>query len=407
MAEIKTRTGQGWIISLFLLVLSLLASLLLTEGLLRLAGAAGLVDLTPTLQDLALSAESLVVLPDELESELNPAAGDEERPLYIRDPVLNHRMAPNWSGYFPEEMVEQVGRSQVPIQTNSLGLRGPEVALAKPESLFRILILGDSVTFGWGVRQEDTYASQLAGLLALLKPGQRFEVINAGVSGYGTWQQLLWLQSVGLQLDPDLVVVQVHLNDAADNLWGGWAWQADGSIAPIDTSRAEGRAVRNTAGAGRLGFWLGQHSELYRLVRRLATAREATGSGGGASCEDNWNVDQQQVCWETTEALLSGLRAVAAQHDALVVLLLSPMHWQVEDGIQDPRSWVDNTLYQQKLAAFAGQQGLPVIDPLAALRSAYAGGQDLFLNVGHPNEAGQRILAQELYSGLARAGLLP
>ena len=176
------------------------------------------VDLSPSLAEVAV--------PGQLEDQVDVgAASGNGGPLYVGDTVLHHRMAANWSGFFPEEIVQEVGRSEVPIRTNSLGLRSPEVTLAKPPDTFRILVLGDSVTFGWSLRGEDTYASQLASLLATLRPNQRVEVINAGVSGYGTWQELRWLQETGLALEPDVIIVQAHLNDAADNLWGTLGWQ--------------------------------------------------------------------------------------------------------------------------------------------------------------------------------------
>ena len=361
--------------SLLVVLISLALALLLAEGMVRLADSLGVVDLSPSLAE--------VVVPGQLEDqvEVGPAS-DNGGPLYVGDPVLHHRMVANWSGFFPEEIVQQVGRAEVPIRTNSLGLRSPEVTLAKPPDTFRILVLGDSVTFGWSLRGEDTYASQLASLLATLRPNQRVEVINAGVSGYGTWQELRWLQETGLTLDPDVIIVQVHLNDAADNLWGTLGWQAGSES------------------------WLVRTSMLARLVSRLSSAGQV--GSGDAPCVTDWKVDADQVCWQRTEELLNEIQRAASARGAALVLMPTPMRWQVDPEVRDPRAWVDATRYQDVLAGYGQQHGWIVVDPLPAIRAATSTtDKSLFLDVGHPDEAGQRILAQELYSALSQGGLLP
>jgi lysophospholipase L1-like esterase len=362
-----------WLTTAAMLLLSLLVALLLAEGLVRLANGLGLVDLSASLAELPAAGGDEAV-------QLNAADG--EQPLYISDPSLHHRMAANWNGFFPEEIVQDVGRSQVPIRTNSLGLRSAELAEPKPADLLRILALGDSVTFGWGLRGEDSYPSQLASLLATLRPQQRFEVVNAGVSGYGPWQQVRWLEQTGLDLQPDVVVVQMHLNDAADDLWGALGQQS-----------------------GQQG-WLAQRSLLVRLAQRVLGSAAPASS---APCADDWKVGVDEVCWQRTEGFLDELHRAAAADGAVTVLMPSPMRWQVEPGVRDSRAWVDAARYQEALREYAERSGWLFIDPLPAFRKSQAEnqGQTLFLDVGHPNETGQRLMAQELYSALNQAGALP
>ena len=374
-ATTKKKPRRSIVRSLLVVLTSLVLAFLLAEGMVRLADALDLVDLSPSLAE--------VTVPGQLEDQVDlGAASGTGGPLYVGDPVLHHRMAANWSGFFPEEIVQEVGRAEVPIRTNSLGLRSPEITLAKPRDTFRILVLGDSVTFGWSLRGEDTYASQLASLLATLRPNQRVEVINAGVSGYGTWQELRWLQETGLALDPDVIIVQTHLNDAADNLWGTLGWQ----------QRSES--------------WLVRTSMLARLVSRVSSTRQV--GSGDAPCVTDWKVDADQVCWQGTEVLLSEIQREASERGAALVLMPSPMRWQVDAEVRDPRAWVDATRYQDVLAGYGRQHGWVVVDPLPAIRAATSSNdKSLFLDVGHPDEAGQRIRAQELYIVLSQGGLLP
>lgn len=352
--------------TLGVLLLSLLCGLLLAEGVVRIADRLGLVSLQASLADLPVTTSS-----DEA-AQMDTANGD--RPLHIADTRLHHRMAPNWTGEFPAELMQALDRGNAPIRTNSLGLRSAEIMQPKPAGVVRIVALGDSVTFGWGLRAEDAYPSQLAGLLATLRPDQRYEVINAGVSGYGTWQELRWLQTDGLALQPDIIVVQVHLNDAADNLWGAIGGQSNGQS------------------------WPARHSLLARLVQRVL---DNTPTDNTQPCAADWKVGVERVCWADTEALLDDLHAMATGAKARVVLLPAPMRWQVEAGVRDARAWVTATQYQEVLRRYAAENGWLFADPLPAFMQAAAGGQALFVDVGHPNEAGQRLLAQAVYSAIS------
>jgi hypothetical protein len=99
------------------------------------------------------------------------------------------------------------------LRTNSLGLRGPEVAREKPPGTFRVLLLGDSVAFGWGVDDEVTFARRLEAEWNAAAPKQRLEVINTGHPMYDSNQEEATLRELGLSLQPDLVVLVYVVND--------------------------------------------------------------------------------------------------------------------------------------------------------------------------------------------------
>jgi hypothetical protein len=88
------------------------------------------------------------------------------------------------------------------VNSNSQGVRGRrEYASPKPAGLTRMLVFGDSFTFGDEVSDDETYAADLERML----PG--VEVINLGVHGYGQDQMLLYLRQVVAQYEPDLVLL--------------------------------------------------------------------------------------------------------------------------------------------------------------------------------------------------------
>ena len=98
---------------------------------------------------------------------------------------------------------------------NSQGLRGPERPRERlPDRGPRIVCVGDSHTFGTGVAEQETWPARLAAALAA-RGCPRVEVLNAGVPGFDTAQEAVWLERAGLVHAPDLVLLQYFVNDTA------------------------------------------------------------------------------------------------------------------------------------------------------------------------------------------------
>lgn len=96
-------------------------------------------------------------------------------------------------------------RTGVPVEyrINSKGLRDSETTYEKPSDTFRIAVIGDSRSFGFGVPIEKHFSRLLEGYF------RNVEVINLGVSGFGVDQELLMLRREGFKYDPDLVIAYV------------------------------------------------------------------------------------------------------------------------------------------------------------------------------------------------------
>ena len=100
-----------------------------------------------------------------------------------------------------------------PLRTNADGFRGPVVPPARTRPAVRVVGLGDSVMFGWGVSEEDSYLSRLAPLLEATSAGVAWEVVNTAVPGYNTVMEVATLEAKGLRFDPDLVILNFVGND--------------------------------------------------------------------------------------------------------------------------------------------------------------------------------------------------
>ena len=129
-----------------------------------------------------------------------PGFGD----LLRMDSLLQYRFRSGLNG------VHLAGRSltqpvEFTVNTNALGLRGPKVHAGHGH--FRILVIGDSCTFGVGVNDEETYPARLQGLLNAPDPsGEKFEVLNAGVPGYTAMYGARYLAKRGMALEPGMVI---------------------------------------------------------------------------------------------------------------------------------------------------------------------------------------------------------
>ncbi len=143
-----------------------------------------------------------------LEAELADAS-----PWFAEDPILRHRFRP---GVWQAPQVWGWAGAPFRFSINRQGLRGPELAVPKPEGMFRILCLGGSTTFGTGCPADSlSYPARLEQALRRRFPGRPLEVLNAGVPGYTTAESLLWLRELVEPLRPDLVVVYHAVNDLA------------------------------------------------------------------------------------------------------------------------------------------------------------------------------------------------
>ncbi len=102
----------------------------------------------------------------------------------------------------------------VRITTNTLGLRADrEYMIPKPRSVKRILVLGDSITMGWGVDFSDTFAQILETKLnKYYKENSSFEVINGGVGNYNSLCELATLKKL-MKLEPDIIILAYYIND--------------------------------------------------------------------------------------------------------------------------------------------------------------------------------------------------
>jgi len=276
--------------------------------------------------------------------------------------------ATNPRGYFDEN-------NGITYNINSHGLHGPEVDIKKPEGTFRILGIGDSFTFGQGVKETDTFLRRLEhSLNASSRVAKQVEVLNVGVLGYNTRDEVVYLEHQWLEYDPDLVIISFYLNDAYSDytflnngqglgVYGlpqGWAKYSF----LLDLVRHTYRAKQTQ-----------KKLEKYYRQHYFSDARETLEHPGAL-----------EVDWTVSRAALSHAVELSRQHGFRVALVIFPEFYHLDDRY--PFAEIHELVRDEATAL-----SMPVLD----LMTIYRGKVDRELWVHpsdhHPNERAHALAA--------------
>lgn len=152
------------------------------------------------------------------------------------------------------------------FETNAQGFRNrKDFDYDKPDGVLRILSLGDSHTQGYEVRQDFTYSAVMERYLN--ERGYKAEVLNTGVSGFSTAEQLAFLENEGVKYDPDFVVVGFYANDFEDNIKAGlFRLDENGALSVEKTEHIPGVKIQNAIYSVPMVAWLGENSYFYSVL---------------------------------------------------------------------------------------------------------------------------------------------
>jgi hypothetical protein len=301
------------------------------------------------------------------------------------------------------------------VTFNSAGMRDKEHSVMKQPGVFRILLLGDSFMEALQVPFEASLPALVERSLEQ-RTGRRIEVINAGVGGWGTDDELRYLTSYGLKYRPDLVVVAMTLhNDISDNLRHDWHRVEDGAL--VDQPRMPMSFLDYQV--MQLKAYLATRFQTYQLWRRVRHGSEIRQAGNQLHSHvvQLFEMPTPEPITEgvaLTDLLLRQVQAVARESGAQVVLVLLPIRYQLSDstfaefvrGAGVPQTAMQIDKPQQMITPFADSLGIPVIDLLPRFRQWTADSTaPLYLEWdGHWNEAGHRLAAAVVSDGLVKVG---
>ncbi len=291
----------------------------------------------------------------------------------------------------------RLGQRDVLIRTNSLGYRNPEIG-EKKEGQERVLFLGDSITFGDWLHEEETFVRRVEELS--LSGGRRLETINAAVGAVGLANELAILLETGLQTAPDVVVLDFYLNDA----------QPSPGIRVLETPAflAGSHLVRHLYQA--LSFYFldpevseeRRISEVERQIWRKDIQRNFPPGPGDPLTEPqgfnreirkrfwDWGSAWTTGAWERMRPLFRELKRQAEVHDFQLLIVGFPVRLQVEaEFVYDHP--------QRELERVAAEIDVPLLDLLPVVRERYrASSAELFFDHCHHTPHGNAVVAEAI-----------
>ncbi len=303
------------------------------------------------------------------------------QPLWESDPVLHYKHRPNAVSYWGREPDAKK------IRIKSLGLYDDEFPVTKPSGELRGLIIGDSIVMGHRVTSAESFANRLEKVLAGSVPGYAsYQVINAGVQGYSTFQYREVLER-SLRFAPDFVVVCFCMNDVSEpyivnRKYGGSGQDYHGVY---QVSDAWLDWLVNRTGFGNLAVKIrGQ------MVRKRAIARYqiygVKKMARGSRTEPVF-ID----AWRSALADLSAMYERCRAAGIPIALVICSHRFQIgEPALQEP---------QKILIEHAQSSGIPVLDLTAAIDSSVARGvaiDELFMDEDHYTVNGHIYVARAL-----------
>ncbi|MEM7309717.1 MAG: SGNH/GDSL hydrolase family protein [Planctomycetota bacterium] len=261
------------------------------------------------------------------------------------------------------------------VSTDSRGCRGPARDGAKAEATKRMLFLGDSVVFGWGVSDEDTF-------VALVEPELRaktdaaWETVNLGHMMYDTTQELAALEEVGFLYEPDVVVLVFVDNDIVLTR-GILEGQARDPLEDPNVSEDAKRILRMSTRLAKLGRYLPYTAALLQYHYIQSHPVSQTGSTEHA-VELGLDVE---AGWEACRQALTRIRALCEERGVPFFVL--------------------DYYTQDMLREFCAESGIPY-GSIAFTDEETATGIRNSDSDAHANENGHRILTGHIVRELER-----
>lgn len=322
--------------------------------------------------------------------------------------------------------------SEVDISINSLGLRDYEYPHKKPKNVFRVLVLGDSFSEAFQVPLEKSFTKQMELFLNSGQSNQyaKIEVINTGVSGYGTDNEFLFFQSEGYKYQPDVVLLAFCIcNDVRNNGHELEKLSAGGDRKPYFIFEENGMVLKNYPFERDGNILTKFKLFLNRNVRSYAFLRETwdrmkyqkrVGRIGmpldlhlyGEQYSQDW-----ENAWLVTKGLIQRLEIEAKKSGAELLVALIPTGFQVHSQFWDKaleifpemrnKTWnLDKP--NRILRAFLDEENIQYIDLLPEFREQAEDGQEEFylLSDGHWNERGHQLAGRLITENLLASGLI-
>ena len=320
------------------------------------------------------------------------------------DDVFHHGFIPNSSGVF------RSAEWDVSYSINSLGFRDIEYSAVKPQNTFRILMVGDSYTEGYGVESADSFPKQLESMLNKESAGKKYEVISAGVGSYSPILEYLLLKYRGIQLNPDLVILNFDWSDPFDDYdYSRFAVRNNADVIAVTRQPQE-----NKSSFAKLRNFMSKRSYIYQLFAQKFAATTSPIVPGDREKDrliflrDNLTDSDYNELFGNSSPHLVKINNLLKQQSISFVIHTYPYAIQVStEAWKSGRKaffFSGDTLFPTKpfsvLEAFGRENNITVISSYSYFKAALNPEKLYFDYDGHFTPAGHKLAAKALYDFL-------
>lgn len=279
-----------------------------------------------------------------------------------------------------------VSGRNIPVKINSFGFRDQEISNDKKDNELRILVLGDSITFGDYLQANEVYVERIEQYLNQNIKAGKVNVINAGYGGIGIKEEVDILIERGLKLNPDIIILAFYLNDShppwsfhGESHRPGWL-RRNSVLAQAIYQNIKIFQWINTKGKYRFD-WLHKVDKLDWQNDREAFLELAS------MAEYDWGAGWKDSSWSLVDQQLDILESLSKQHNFKVVVVVFPIRFQVyAKFIEDAP--------QQRMREKAASRGFYYYNLLPMLRKQRD--KDLFFDLCHPTKEANDIIGKKI-----------
>lgn len=309
------------------------------------------------------------------------------RVIYGNQPVFLYpqvRHVPMSYGYKPEPGQKGTFTLNQPVATNRFGFREREWEMPRPAGLVRVMVIGDSLTFGNAARVEDTYPKVLERLLHEHRSAMSVEVINTATQGWNTDNEEAFLRDEGITYQPSIVIVGFYPNDWSEPLKAGTTLAAQ--LSP--DGRWDARPPWLRWLPYRTIFWLKRSAVVTFLRDRIAVATQGPDFIDDL-LQNKVDLDTDSRVAYTYQLLLSMKRLCEAHHIPMVLAAIPSINlfWVPKESVA----------YLKHMRAFCERNAIIFADvsqrfwEVKNTNSLYRYPWD-----GHLSPQGHRLVAEQL-----------
>ena len=290
------------------------------------------------------------------------------------------------------------------IKLNDKGLR--DYNHDYESNKYRILFLGDSMTFGYGVEAEETYPKVLEKILN--EKNNSYETINAGITAYNTAQELTYLETEGLKYKPNLVILGFMLNDVSGNYFEGEAFD-------IENNKLKAKyPVYNFSFLSKIKNYLSTHSHFARVIRKNLGLWSKMDENKKVWNDRviktiagiNWN--EMNASWNKTFLLINKMKEDLDKENIKLLVVVLPTKEQIDDKqlkemvkdykLNESEIKIDNS--QKIIGDYLKKNKIIFLDLFKDFKNADKNNDFYYDYDGHFNKNGHEFAAQIVYKRL-------